>query len=234
MRLHGSSQYFRINDLLFPENCILCGWKGKLICDGCSQRVDSHSVRLCPICKSAGCIDHRSAINNLWALSRYSDYGVSDLVTGIKYRFQIDLLKYFWRQKLEVFFEKYHSDISGKTLIPIPLHRRKLLRRGFNQAELIAVMFSEISGCRVENDLLIRFKDNDPQARSSGKKRRENAKDIFRVNYRKLSVNCHSPIILVDDVYTTGATALSATEELKKSGFTDIDCLVLACGIMES
>jgi len=218
------------NDLIFPDSCLLCGQLGRSICQLCEQKIVIKPCSVCPICKEEDCRQHSANISRLWALAKYHDWGINSLITNIKYRYQTDLLSDFWHQKLNDFYQRNHCLFEDRLIIPIPLHRIKLLRRGFNQSELIAEILAKLSGSQLEKGLLIRFKNNNSQAGSKGQERLENVKDIFRVDYRSLSEAYGRKILLVDDVYTTGATVLSAAGELRKCGFKEIDCLVLAFG----
>jgi ComF family protein len=108
--------------------------------------------------------------------------------------------------------------VTGDYLVPIPLHRRKLRERGYNQAELIASGMSEVTGIPVRTDLVRRKKFTQTQTMLSLEERKKNMDDAFEevpVAIRNLENNT---CILVDDVITTGSTIISCARELRAAG----------------
>lgn len=124
---------------------------------------------------------------------------------------------------------------DNATIIPIPLHKSKLRERGFNQSELIAKIVGEKLDVPVI-DLLKRVKKTSPQIKmQSDMERAENTKNAFKLNPRftngraiELSSYRAKELILVDDVYTSGATAVEAVRILKKLKPKKIIVLVAA------
>ncbi len=119
-----------------------------------------------------------------------------------------------------------HLPASGADLIvPVPLDRRRLAKRGYNQAGLLARALSKHGGIAVGIDTLIRVKPTQSTAGVSRAGRFRAAKGAFRVN-RALPEQAR--VVLVDDVMTTGATVESAARALKKAGAARVDVLVYA------
>ena len=111
----------------------------------------------------------------------------------------------------------------GTVLVPVPLHRRRLWQRGFNQAALLARAVSRRTGATLAVDALVRVK---PTASSQGMGRRaraENVRGAFAVA-RPEQVR-DKEIVLIDDVFTTGATAEACTRALMRSGARDVRVL---------
>lgn len=106
-------------------------------------------------------------------------------------------------------------------LVPIPLHPLRLRHRGFNQAEVLARTISQITSLEVST-CLERIVNNQPQASLSGQARLENVKDVFQAK-PPISDN----IIIVDDIWTTGATMITAATLLKQQGAKKILGLVI-------
>lgn len=98
-------------------------------------------------------------------------------------------------------------------LVPIPLHERRLRERGFNQAEYICKGLHEITGIPVDNEHVIRIKNNPHQSRSEANERANNVKDMFTIQYPEEWKGKH--ILLVDDVITTGSTLFECMKQLK-------------------
>jgi len=111
-------------------------------------------------------------------------------------------------------------DFKGFFLIPIPLEKRKLKQRGFNQAEEIAKELSKSLEIPLISDCLLKIKANFPQIKLSGKEREENIKGVFLCkNPEKIKGR---KILLLDDVYTTGSTMEEAARVLKTAGAKEI------------
>ena len=113
-------------------------------------------------------------------------------------------------------------------VIPIPMHKKKQRERGFNQAELLANSFCKATGLQIWRNALVRVKQTQPLYSLSPGERLETVKDAFllRKDFRN---SCpRASVLLVDDVYTTGATVNSAIEVLRKGGIKVVGVLAIA------
>jgi len=125
---------------------------------------------------------------------------------------------------------KYQSPV----VVPIPLHPDKMKVRGFNQAEIIARGFCHVTGMRLKPGGLIRIKYTQPQFAVGTYERQKNLTGAFDLG-RDLANNYpHRPILLVDDIYTTGATAKSAIHTLDSYGMNVIGLATVAKSIRYS
>jgi ComF family protein len=97
-------------------------------------------------------------------------------------------------------------------LVPVPLHSRRLRERGFNQAEYICKGMSEVLHIPIDNQHLIRTRNNPHQSRSQFDQRKDNVKELFSMRYPEEWKNKH--ILLVDDVVTSGATMFECMKQL--------------------
>lgn len=97
-------------------------------------------------------------------------------------------------------------------VVPVPLHLRKLLRRGYNQSDYIASGVAEMLGVDVDRHSVVRCRNNPSQASSRKSLRWANVSDIFAVRRATQLEGRH--ILLVDDVFTTGATIISCAETI--------------------
>lgn len=101
-------------------------------------------------------------------------------------------------------------------VVPIPLHPNKQKKRGYNQAALIAESFSATTGLKLRVNGLKRVQDTKAQFGLSASERESNLAEAFAVGEELR--HCHVPVLLVDDIYTTGATARSAVQILNQTG----------------
>lgn len=125
---------------------------------------------------------------------------------------------YYSREKIE----KWKIDI----IMPIPLHPRRLEKRGYNQAGVLAEALGKKLGIPVDEKNLKRRKNTKPQKELNHRERQKNMKNAFIVRKKLKEEN----ILLVDDIYTTGSTIEEAAKELKKAGAQNIFFLTIAIG----
>ena len=111
-------------------------------------------------------------------------------------------------------------------LVPVPLEKRKLKWRGFNQVEEIGKEISKFLNIPLINDILFKIKETPPQVELSEKEREENIKEVFIIRNREKILG--KKILLVDDVYTTGSTMEECSQVLKKAGATEVIGIVIA------
>ena len=115
--------------------------------------------------------------------------------------------------------------VPGEVIVPVPLHRRRLRERGYNQSALLAREVSKLSGIPIDEGLLVRTKDTPPQARAVNREqRRTNVEGSFQCSQ---DVEGRA-LILVDDVATTGSTLSACAQALKDRGAASVWGLVLA------
>ncbi|MEJ2672361.1 MAG: ComF family protein [Deltaproteobacteria bacterium] len=108
-------------------------------------------------------------------------------------------------------------------IIPVPLHPRRLKQRGFNQALLLAKAFPQVP---VSRDAVVRVKDTVPQVELKPKERRDNVKGAFAVPEPALVKGKN--VLLLDDVYTTGATVRECAKVLLRAGARRVEVLTVA------
>jgi ComF family protein len=115
---------------------------------------------------------------------------------------------------------------DGAVLVPVPLHRWRLWRRGYNQAALLAVAIARRSGNPVAVDALQRIRATDSSRGMSRSQRAANVRGVFRVA-RPAAIKGRR-VVLVDDVLTTGATVAACTRMLLRGGAAQVDVLTWA------
>ncbi|MFH1091383.1 MAG: ComF family protein [Pseudomonadota bacterium] len=131
-------------------------------------------------------------------------------------------LAVFMTQHLERPFYPPETDL----ILPIPLHRRRLQERGFNQALLLARALFKPWKKKIHHDLLQRIRWTEPQVNLKGQERLKNVRQAFAAPSPD-KIKGRS-VMLIDDVYTTGATVIECTRALKKAGAAQVLVLTLA------
>lgn len=192
------------------------------LCSVCGERLVSryafqgdHGAPRCGLCQRLDPPFARAA-----AYGSYES-GLRELIHMLKYQQVRPAAKVLGRMLSEVIagFEPLWADTS-LVVIPVPLFAAKLRQRGFNQAELIARAALRLAPSReryaVETGVLERARDTQSQTGLTPHQRRENLRGAFRVKDRdKISGR---EILLVDDVFTTGATASECARVLRRAG----------------
>lgn len=228
-----------ILDILFPRRCPVCGEitepAGSLICPSCFREL---SFVKSPTCKKCGkeiasetmeycedCISHRHIFEYGVALLNYNETARTSMAQ-IKYKNKREYLD-FYGEALATRYEKQIRRMQVDVIVPVPVHRSRRRRRGFNQAELLAEVMGERLGLPVEADTLVRTKKTLPQKELSAGDRLRNLSGAFRVG--NISADIRS-VLLVDDIYTTGSTIEACARVLKKAGVEHVYFAVICTG----
>ncbi|GGF45004.1 amidophosphoribosyltransferase [Azorhizobium oxalatiphilum] len=148
-----------------------------------------------------------------------------DLVHGLKYGDRLDLALPMARMMARV-----GSGLlaEAEVLVPVPLHALRLWRRRFNQSALLARHIARMSGTPVALDALTRRKATSSQVSLSRAERRANVAGAFHVPPARAAKIAGRRVVLVDDVFTTGATVAACARTLRRAGAARIDVLTFA------
>lgn len=198
-------------DLIYKKKCYFCG-KSK------------NSLKMCPDCYNELCFADYNVnriINgvNIYTCGVY-EKNLQKLIRGLKYHKQKELAYYLAKFMYE-YFEKL--EVKGSfQVVPVPLHKNRIKKRKYNHMELVAEEFCRLSGFTPNFELIKRIKDTKPQYKLSRKERMKNLENAFEVDKTKL---LPMPVILIDDICTTGATFEEMIAALKKEGIENIICL---------
>ena len=145
---------------------------------------------------------------------------------GFKYHNKREYADYYAGQLMDRYGDRLRQ-AGAQAVIPVPLHAKKLRDRGYNQAEVLARRLGASLELPVYPKGLIRVQDTAPQKTLQGSQRGKNLYHAFRAG--KLPKGLAS-VILVDDIYTTGATMNACSEALKKAGVRRIFCVSVCSG----
>lgn len=199
-----------IADLLFPPSCILCGEYLKndmYVCHECLKNL--------PLNKNES-KSHLSVFD-------YGDY----------IRCLIHELKYNQRPEIGVVLGREAGkrlagiiDPAVSVLVPVPLHKKRLRKRGYNQTEMICVGLGGELNMPVRKNVLKRVRNNVSQTTLNAEGRSSNVKGIFEID--KAECDGSELILIVDDVITTGATTKEAGSVLKNAGYLNYFPLSIA------
>ena len=128
---------------------------------------------------------------------------------------------------MAVRMEEKRKQWRPDALIPVPLHRKKIKKRGYNQAELIARELGRCWGVPVITNLVVRSKNTRPMKEIVGTDRQNNLKKAFKLGTNDVKLNT---IIIIDDIYTTGSTIDAVARECRKAGIENIYFITVSVG----
>jgi ComF family protein len=219
MRLPGILKYAEsFVELFYPRLCLVCDsslvGNEEMVCTHCRHSLPEthfHTSRGNPVEQlfwGRLPVEHATALLYLDKGSRYRQ-----LVYQLKYQGRKDAGIYLGRLMGSAILDSKFSPIDF--IIPIPLHRAKLRRRGFNQSQILAEGITEILNIEVCSDILFRKIYTPSQTRRKRYDRWKNVEGIFACQQTERIMNKH--ILLVDDVITTGATMEAAGSVLCKT-----------------
>lgn len=219
-------------DILFPRHCVLCGDTG---CDGIDLCADCQDdlPRLGVACVSCGtpltgepvfgvcgtCLQVPPAFHETRAALRYRQ-PVDYLIHQFKFGGDRQLSQLLGRLILCAVGEDCHPD----SLIPVPLHPRRMRSRGFNQSRLLANVLARELGIPVDDRSTRRVRDTATQSELSAERRRINLRDAFECGISLRGQH----VAIVDDVMTTGHTANELARVLVAAGARRVDVWVCA------
>jgi len=231
-----------ILDILSPSLCLLCKNyppdldKEMHICTSCLRNIPWNSCFFCVVCErrlpelSSRCRSHSQV--TLCSAAPYNYAPIKNLIWELKFRntkvAAKTLAKILFTYTERVLLKELHSI---DFIIPIPLHYKREKERGYNQSELISRYFIDLLSLQVLQPIfdtasLTRVKYTEPQTEKNRDARLINLHDAFEVrNGTALHDKC---VLLIDDVYTSGATMRAAAYTLKKHKVKRIICLTLA------
>lgn len=228
-----------ILDLLFPKFCISCGKEGSYLCQDCFSLIDILERQYCPFCpqpkvvldgKTCNFCKRSKSLNGLYCAVSYNNFIVKKLINQFKYEPYIKELSKPLSSLIVVHLINLDKveNFQDCILVPIPLHKKKLKKRGFNQAGEIAKEFSENLKIPVFNDALIKTKQTSAQVELKKEEREENIKGVFLCQKPELVMG--KKILLIDDIFTTGSTMEQCALTLKRAGAKEVWGVVVARG----
>ncbi|WDV46116.1 ComF family protein [Clostridiaceae bacterium M8S5] len=232
-----------IIDVIYPQRniCLLCDEFSEEIKSGICPKCYNKLVYNIKTCEKCGRPLKQSYLPSLCHdcnnKQQIFKKGISPLIyegyiRDCIHKFKYGKKPYMYKALGSIMLDYLNSlDLDFDIIIPVPLNKKRLLERGFNQAELLSKCISKHSNSRVITKSLVRTKNTRRQNKLNRKDRLKNIKGAFTVRNKEVIANKN--IILVDDIYTTGTTINECCKELTKSGAKSIYVLTLAIGYNE-
>ena len=217
-------------ELFFPQCCLVCGktlLEGEeYLCFHCLSNMPRTHLYLHKDNEMEKELWGKFPIERASAYLYYSKGGdVKKLLTDLKYRGNADLGCFLGRcMTREMLSSGFFQGVDG--IIPVPLHPRKQKIRGYNQSIMLANGVSSVTNIPVWNDLLVRTQYTQTQTRKGSYERWLNVKDMFECTSPERLRGKH--VLLVDDVFTTGATLVACADAFRQIPDLRFSVLTLA------
>ena len=241
-RLTAAGRWFLAGaaHLAYPGTCAVCGAlappERPNLCEPCRDSLTHDPGPLCPCCAASvgpfvhledGCTHCRDETFHFERVVRLGAYGgvLRDVILRMKHirgEMLADILGELWARHLELAFHSVKAD----AVVPVPLHWRRRLTRGYNQSAALARQLAFGLKIPYRSWWLRRVRNTPHQTTLTPTERRDNLRGAFQATpWAKLR---DRTILLVDDVLTTGGTASEAARTLREAGAANVVVAVLA------
>lgn len=209
--------------LIFPSECALCSEVLEIyehgLCSTCQSRLDT--IAFSP--EDAPFDPKIKGLSQAWSLYPYQS-PAKEVLSELKFNKKRWLVQTF-RTSLMRALDWIRSETAIDVILPVPIDRNRLFQREFNQSEILARLASSLLRIPLQTNLVKRF--STPAQSSLGRHARQ--VNLYGAFDLKSPQNLHAKnVLLVDDIFTTGATIEAAAENLKKAGAKKIVALTLA------
>ncbi len=198
-------------DLIYRKKCYFCN-------------SSKYSLKMCPDCYEELVFNSTNPERIIEGVNVYVcgvyEKNLQKLIRGLKYHKQKELA-YYLAEFMYEYFAKL-NDTRDFQVIAVPLHQNRIKQRKYNHMELVAEEFCRLANLEPNFELIKRVKDTRPQYKLSRKERLANLSDAFEADTAK---DLHKPVLILDDICTTGATFEEMIKTLKNCGINEIVCM---------
>jgi competence protein ComFC len=228
-----------IVNIIYPNLCCTCKAQlsegERLLCKKCSEEIKiiptPHCIKcgrhlpvkgICGECRSG-----RHLLESVYCACIF-DGVMKECIHNFKYKNRLTLMQIFKDIVFEFAIDNPFME-NVDIVVPVPLHPARLRQRAYNQSVIIASEIAHTFSLPLEDRILKKIKNTRPQSALDKNKRQQNIKGSFAL--KKPSFVKGKRILLVDDVFTTGATANECASVLLKAGAKSVSCFTLARGL---
>lgn len=234
-------------ELLFPSNiyCICCGnlinyTRPYSLCDDCLENIRWANGRVCEVCGKVMAEDNEEDICTDCQKNRHCfDKGYTCMVYGqmekeMVHKYKFNGAVYMGEKLGQIMLDRILAeDLDIDCVTAVPMHPKKLKKRGYNQAELMAKTVAKGLGTDYNNQVLVRKSYKSPMNKLGAEQRHKNVSGAYALNKKVPDAGDlkGKRVLLIDDVYTTGSTVDECSRLLKEQGAEKVYVLTLAAGV---
>ena len=211
-----------LSDLIAPHSCRGCGYPGSPLCDCCKKYILNNYYSLCPICKtkSSGSCTQCNELPPTYALGERGGL-LETLIHDYKYQ----SVRALGKTLANLLNDSLPPLPDNTIIVPLPTSTRHIRERGFDHTLLIAKHLAKLRHLKLQK-LLLRAK-NSTQVGADHNTRLKQAKEAYIIN-QNIPIDTSTTYLLLDDVWTTGASMQAAIKKLRKAGAHNIIVALLA------
>ena len=205
-------------DLIYPPTCGICG-KGKktYLCKKCENKLKQIAIF------------GKDEYLDKYFDKHYYLFKYDDIIRTMLIEYKFNEKPYLYRSILE-FLNKYQKKYVQfeiyDIIIPVPISKKRNKERGYNQSLLIAREIAKNENVKLRNNVISKVKNNTTQSKLNKEERAENVKNVYKITKNKEIIDKN--ILLIDDIFTTGATLNECSKMLKQAGTKKVDVLTIA------
>ena len=205
----------KLLDLIYKKRCYFCRSNKECVkmCGACYNTLEFNDLK-----------SNRLILGTKIYVAGIYEKTIQKMIRGVKYHNQKDLAYYQAKFMWEYFsklIEREHLETNFQ-VIPVPLYKTRQKQRGYNHMELVGEEFCRLSGYTLNTQLIKRTKSTKPQYKLSRAERMRNLENAFKIDSSKL---LNLPILIIDDICTTGSTFEAMIDEFNSHGINNITCL---------
>jgi ComF family protein len=238
LNVRNSFSIKRILYGIFPKTCPMCDKvirADMYICSRCEKKLKYVDEPKCKKCGKPILVDEQEYCMDCTKQNHLYEQGISAFVYSDEVKQSIYRFKYHNRRDYSGFYgmavaKHFYKDIqrwNGDVLIPVPIHHKKYIQRGYNQAKLLAKDISKWTNIPIDSHLLQRVINTKPQKEMNIKGRSKNLESAFKITENVVK---YKKVIIVDDIYTTGSTIDACAKVLYDAGVEKIYFISLSIG----
>ena len=218
-------------DILFPRRCVLCdaplGFKTLHVCRKCRPKLKFIEEPWCLKCGKAMADASKPYCRDCSRVNHYYTKGFAPFLYRGAMRESVVRFKYYGRGEYASFYAKailaFGKDRLEKwridAVVPVPVHRQRLYKRGYNQAALAAEALSGLTGIPMDEKLVVRRVKTKAQKELDVSERRRNLFEAFALTKDRCP---YERVLIVDDIYTSGSTVDAVARLLKEAGAAEV------------
>ena len=205
-------------EYIFLPSCGICNKLGEgYLCKKCEKELEKYKINF----------NNEENIDNY--IEKLHVFKYEKMIRELIIQYKFNEKSYLYKTFCELIIKNkkvFDFIKSYDIIIPVPIHRTRIRKRGYNQSELIAKELAKKLNIGYNKKVLIKVKKNKPQSILNKKERKENTEDVYKIiNKEKIY---DKKILIFDDIYTTGATINACIKEIEKAKVKKIGVLTLA------
>lgn len=216
-------------EIFFPKKCLICGRFDEYLCSDCFSLIELATQSFCPFCdkpslngETCSSCKNKYFLDGLIFAADYNQIILKQVIHSFKYPPYIvnlkNTLSLLIISYIKLSYNSFFENFCNFILVPVPSHYSAIKKRGFDHTKELTKTLKEVLGLSACLDLVVKTKRTLPQMQLSREERLKNLTGAFQINSNFTSFAPGKNFLIIDDVFTTGATMNEIAKLLKKNG----------------